>query len=104
MVKPWDEEEKLPGPSCWGVLAGTTPHYRPFGFQTGHPDRRVLVADSVFGFTFDLLQDSCKQVCIQLGGGVPKPQVLDSVSLCHLGSLQLTNAIHVQDFAAIFVE
>ena len=32
----------VPGPSCRGVLAGL-PHTTGLGFQTGHPDRRVLV-------------------------------------------------------------
>ena len=26
-----------------GCPGWTTPHYRPFGFQTGHPKKRVLV-------------------------------------------------------------
>ena len=34
--------KKVPGPSCRGVLAGL-PHTTGLGFQTGHPDRRVLV-------------------------------------------------------------
>ena len=33
---------QLPGPSCWCVLA-ELPHTTSLGFQTGHPDRRVLV-------------------------------------------------------------
>ena len=32
----------IPGPSCRGVLAGLL-HTTALGFQTGHPDRRVLV-------------------------------------------------------------
>ena len=30
-------------PPFSGCPGWTTPHYRPFGFQTGHPDWRVLV-------------------------------------------------------------
>ena len=36
----------IPGPSCRGVLAGL-PHTTGLGFQTGHPDRRVLVGPDI---------------------------------------------------------
>ena len=41
----------IPGPSCRGVQ-WTTPHYRPFGFQTGHPDRRVQVYITLYHCSF----------------------------------------------------
>ena len=47
-----------PGPSCRGVLAGL-PHTTGLGFQTGHPDRRVLEGiDSIYTRTFH-------EVCIE---------------------------------------